>query len=488
MKFGAAATGHTLTSESAMEILRDGGNAIDAAIAAYATACVVEPCMASMAAGSFSTIFFNDKVYTLDAFCQTPRVKKKGSRLVPIHVDFGTAQETYYGGPGSVAIPGALKGIFALHDRFGTRPLDVLFSSARRHATEGVKLTPFQHLDLQLLHSIFELHPRGREIFFDENGLKPIGATVKLNDFEDFLYTLAKEGDDLFYRGEVAKQISELCEEEGGHLTREDLEGYQVKWKSPVVISKNGFDVCMPPGPSMGHALVHKFFTEIDLGKFHGLSFSNEHLEHLLPGLQACKNLLHYRSLLFQLAGVEDDDAGKLSGTSHLNVVDSAGQAIAMTFSIGEGSGIIVDGTDIHLNNMLGEPALLPSGLDSWSVNRRLASMMSPTLVCKNGNLEYLLGTGGAERIPVMLGEVLHYLLDLEMPIEKAIEAPRTYFSSDQLEVEVGFMKGRVAEKLPTRYWSEKSLYFGGVHGIAVNQGRVTPFGDERREGCALYE
>ena len=104
MRQGAVSTGHHLTTQSAIEILESGGNAVDAAISAYATACVTEPCMASMAAGAFALVFFDGEMHSLDAFCQTPGRKYEQSHLEPIPVDFGTTQEVYYGGPGSVCL------------------------------------------------------------------------------------------------------------------------------------------------------------------------------------------------------------------------------------------------------------------------------------------------------------------------------------------------------------------------------------------------
>lgn len=488
MRYGAVATGHAATSNTAMEILKDGGNAIDAAIAAYLTACVAEPCMASLAAGAFATVYHDGNLYSLDGFCHTPAIKSEHSNFEPIHVDFGTAQEVYYGGCGAIAIPGVLKALYALHDRFGSLPLSRLFEPAIHLAKEGIPLTPFQHLDLTILKSIFYYHKRGREIFFDEDKLKEIGQKIKMEKFSDFLEVLAIEGERLFYEGEIASSIEDLCLENGGHVRRNDLKTYQVNWNAPSTFQHGRYEIHMPPGPSMGHALYHRWNTRVPDTNQDFEHFSNDHLETLLPALLGCRDLIQNREVLFSLAGVNDQGGTKLNGTSHLNVVDVEGNAIAMTFSIGEGSGIWIDGTDIHLNNMLGEPSLLPNGLNSWIPGRRLASMMSPTLITDMMGLKYALGTGGAERIPVMLSLATHYLLDLNMDLQKAIEAPRVYLSGHQLEVEAGFEEGSVGRLVPTRYWDKTSLYFGGVHGIAFNEGSAQAVGDYRREGSALVE
>ena len=168
--------------------------------------------------------------------------------------------------------------------------------------------------------------------------------------------------------------------------------------------------------------------------------------------------------------------------------MDAEGNAVALTFSIGEGSGVFIEGTDIHMNNMLGEPALLPSGIGSWVPNRRLASMMTPTILTDPTGLRFLLGTGGAERIPVMLALVIHYLMDFDLELSQAIEAPRAYLSSEQLEVEPGFERGHILSNLPARYWDKNSLYFGGVHAISKDGLQVLAAADSRREGFAIVE
>lgn len=488
MKYGAVATGHQLTSETAMSILRAGGNAVDAAIAAYCAACVAEPCMASMASGAFATLFFDDDIHSLDCFCQTPARKISDSNLVPIHVDFGTAQEVYYGGAGAVAVPGIVKGLYELHDKFGSIPMSELFEPARAMAREGVALNTFQQYDLSLLRSAFGMQERGQEIFFKNGKLKQVGDLITLPNFDEFLFVLGKEGEDFFYRGEIARSIEEICVDQGGHLTRDDLSAYKIHWRTPESFYRDVHAIFMSPGPSMGHALFHRMQNRLADVFVLPEPFSNDHLEYLLPGLHGCRDLLNYRQLLFDLAGVNPVQGGKLSGTSHLNVLDNQGNAITLTFSIGEGSGIYVDGTDVHLNNMLGEPALLPEGLDSWECNRRLASMMTPTIITRMGRPLYLLGTGGAERIPVILSLIIHYLLDLDMSLDEAINAPRVYLAKEQLEVEVGFEKGKIIDMLPTRYWDEQSLYFGGVHGIEIDGDKVTAIGDSRREGFAIVE
>ena len=475
----AVATGHELTSKAAIEILKAGGNAIDAAIAAYAVACIAEPAMASLAAGGFAMIHFEGRTHCLDFFCQTPVNKEKDARLDPIPVDFGTAQEQYYSGIGSVAVPGATKGLFAMHKRFGTLPMKDVFAQAIELCRSGVALTPFQSYDLELLHSVFSKEKRGREIFCDDNGLKSTGDVIHMTALADFLEVLSLEGEDLFYQGEIAKQINEISQTLRGHIRYEDLATYKVAWPSPHEIPFSGAQVMMPPAPSMGHALMRAFLKGWPNEK--AKIYSTDHLTHLLEAGARFKDLLNYQEALFAAAGMEHSGQTKWTGTSHMNICDQKGNAVAMTFSIGEGSGIFLDGSDIHLNNMLGEPSLLPNGLNSWNQGTRLASMMSPTMIFDEEGLAYMMGSGGAERISSQLAQAIILLLQYGLSLEEAIRAPRTYFSKERFEVEPGFEPLNMKND-PSRYWDKTSLYFGGVHAIGL-RGGLSAHGDDRREG-----
>jgi gamma-glutamyltranspeptidase/glutathione hydrolase len=478
----AVATGHKLTSEAAMEILKAGGNAVDAAIGAYAVACIAEPAMASLAAGGFAMIHFEGRTHCLDFFCQTPINKEEDARLDPIPVDFGTAQEQYYSGIGSVAVPGATKGLYAMHQRFGTLPMKEIFTMAVQLCRSGVVLTPFQSYDLELLHSVFSKEKRGQEIFCHENKLKSTGDVIQMKELANFLEVLAIEGEDLFYKGEIARQIDEISQNLRGHIRYEDLTSYEVAWPSPHELPFSDARVLMPPAPSMGHALMRAFLKGWPEDK--AKIFSTQHLTHLLEAGARFKDLLNYQEALFGAAGMDFSGQTKWSGTSHMNICDEKGNAVAMTFSIGEGSGIFLDGSDIHLNNMLGEPSLLPSGLNSWNQGTRLASMMSPTMIFDKEGLAYMMGSGGAERISSQLAQAIILLLQYGLPLEEAIRAPRTYFSKDRFEVEPGFEPLKMSND-PSRYWDKTSLYFGGVHAIGL-RGGLSAQGDDRREGHSM--
>ena len=179
----AIACGHELTANAAEEVLRMGGNALDAAIAAFAMSWVVEPCMSGPGGGGFAMVLHDDQMFALDFFTQTPKHKLPAHEIdfPAVEVDFGGTTEIFHYGAGSIAIPGAIDGLFALH-RLGARlPMPDLVAQAVEVATAGHALVPFQRLDMWLLRDILGSRKRGRELFFDSEGkVKQVGSTIEM--------------------------------------------------------------------------------------------------------------------------------------------------------------------------------------------------------------------------------------------------------------------------------------------------------------------
>ncbi len=220
----AVACGHELTAQAAEETLKSGGNALDAAIAAFVMSWVVEPCMSGPGGGGFAMVHHDGQSYALDFFTQTPKYKKPADaiRFPAVEVDFGGTTEVFHYGPGSVAVPGTIDGIFALHKLGARLPMTFLVEQAITTAARGHSIVPFQRLDMWLLRDILGSGEKGRQIFFNEQGVvKDVGATILLPQLADFLDYMAREGRDAFYRGEVGHKVVAAAGDNGGHLTRE---------------------------------------------------------------------------------------------------------------------------------------------------------------------------------------------------------------------------------------------------------------------------
>lgn len=479
----AISAGHQLTVEAAEEVLLAGGNAIDAAIAAFLMSWVAEPCMSSAGGGGFAQVFFDGKKpRVFDFFCQTPQQKLAAGEIdfFPIVVDFGTAKEIFHVGRGSTAVPGSVAGVFALHKHFGRMPMHELAQPAIIVAKEGVVVNAFNYHIHFLLQSILELDPIGRELYFEDGKMTAEGRKRYMPGLADYLDYLSKEGPNAFYRGEVARKIVEDHQQKGGCLQLSDFEDYTVNIKNPLLIDYQEYQISANPKPSLGGYYLQSYFEYFQKNGPAKQAFSPKYLEHLFGAYQSLE--------------VEKRKEGgalgrfiaqlKAGGTTHLNVVDKWGNAVSLSSSNGEGSGSFVSGTDIQLNNMLGEAALLPGGFHSWEPNTRLSSLMTPTMVFdEHKRLRLVLGSSGAGRIASALCQIIYLSLAYNFDLARAVSAPRAHFQDDIFNIEPGFQEGYQHPDEHFKIWSQPSVYFGGVNALKIKNDQWTAIGDQRRFG-----
>ena len=495
----AISGGHQKTIEAAEIILDQGGNAVDAAIAAYLVSFISEPCMASLGAGGFAMINDNQSIKLVDFFCQTPKNKKKilEQQFYPVVVDFGNTTEEFQVGKGSIAVPGAVAGMYKMHKIWGQIPFTELFAPALEWSREGIALDKFQAYDITLLQNIFKLHPKGKELFFNENGqLKEEGQIIKMPAYHDFLDALRHEGEDLFYKGEVAKKVSEDMTN-GGHLTRADFEQYEVYISDPISFRFFDHQIYTPGFPSVGGMLITALLNAFQdlVVNDHILFLSIQHFQRLLDTFSKIQSLQNdprrISDYLISQFGINTALTSKIGGkkwggTSHFNVVDSEGMTVCLTTSIGEGSGYFIPGTDMQMNNMLGEEALMPNGFHNWTSDVRLQSMMSPSIALNsNGSTLLGIGSGGAGRIPYAIAQVIINMLYFDMNVSKAIESPRVHIQAGTIEMESGFnFDTELFDNL--NQWNTKSLFFGGTNVIYQKNKNYYGFADERRFGAVI--
>lgn len=480
----AIAAGHEETLATAKIILQNGGNAFDAAIAAYLSMFITEPCMASAGAGGFAMCYTpSGEVEMLDFFTQTPLSKPDLAQrdFYPIKVNFGNEVETFHLGLASAATPGAIAGIYELHRKFGSMPMSELIQPAMKLAKEGVLLNTFQALDLTLLEAIFRVDPSMKSVFFNGDELKKEGDLLYFPQFADFLEFLKSEGADGFYKGEISKIVANDSLESGGYLRRSDFENYKSVWRKPLVINGK-HQVCLPNAPSLGGAIMALLlhFKKEFKGDFaKAMAHTKTHFSkpsQLEEGMRT-----HFPELIYNLK----NDSKATKGTSHFNIVDKFGNAIALTTTIGEGSGYFIPGTNMQMNNMLGEDFLLPDGFHSWQPNVRLNSMMTPTIVLdKNHHFKYAGGSGGAARIPYMIAQVIDNLFEQKMSLKDATEKGRLHVNEGLLHFEKGANFEAIPNGIKLNQWDEQSLFFGGVHSVFKNEdGNLESKGDARRYG-----
>lgn len=422
----------------------------------------------------------------------------------PITVDFGGTQEVFQVGKAATAVPGSIALIFSLHEAYGTIPLSELFSPAMELAKRGVVVNDFQYEDWELLEDILRLDPKAKDIYFKDDQLRRVGERMYMPGFADFLDYLAREGRNAFYQGEVAQKIVRDYQQGGGFLRMEDLRDYQIVRRKPLQFTFGEHQILTNPLPSTGGsilALASALGSSIQLPKDYRELKHLEELHQLLEQLAKIpkqkERLQKELERLQQIQqapkasqnGHQNGQHKKWGSTSHFNIVDQWGNAISLSTTNGEGCGYFVEGTDIQLNNMLGESALLPNGFHSWSLDERLSSMMAPTMLLNDkGRAEVVLGSGGASRIPGAIFQVLLYLSHYGLDVEAAVNAPRLHLEHGDFNQEVGFPNRLAEEQVPQRYirWDKPSLFFGGVHTIVNQKGRLLAAGDQRRDGVAF--
>jgi gamma-glutamyltranspeptidase / glutathione hydrolase len=506
---GVVAAGHTLTAEAAAEVLRAGGNAYDAVLAALMVACVAEPVLCSPGGGGFLLARpASQKPRVYDFFVQTPGARRPESELEfrPILADFGTVTQEFHIGHGTFAVPGVVRGLFDIHRDLGTLPMADIVSQAVGHAKNGIEVTPFQAYLFRVVTATFTATDDCLRIFKsadDAAALVGEGETLRQPQLADSLETLAIEGDDLFYRGEIAAAIANNMQS-GGQITREDLENYAVERRAPLTLDYHGVRLHTNPPPSSGGLLIAfglKILESIDLK---ALGFAScGYLDSVARTIGATAEAriaaandgaLDAERVLDDafLARYRDEIAGRAAsrrGTTHMSVIDAAGNLASLTVSNGEGSGYVIPGTGIVMNNMLGEEDLNPGGFQRWPTGHRMTSMMAPSLLEWPGGDTVALGSGGSNRLRTAILQVLLNLIDFRLPVEEAVHAPRLHYENGLLSVEGGFdvqRLGPLLESFPDHHlWDERNMFFGGVHTAAASAKSMHGAGDPRRGGVS---
>ncbi|MGB0682021.1 MAG: gamma-glutamyltransferase [Magnetovibrionaceae bacterium] len=514
MQSGIAA-GHPLTAEAVAEVLAEGGNAFDGIAAGLLAAAVVEPVLSSLGGGGFLLAEpegARPRVY--DFFAQTPKQKRSEAELDfrSVIADFGTQSQEFHIGAGSVAVPGLFAGVARMVEDLGRLDLKRVCAPAIRLAKAGPPLNKTQAYIISVVTPIYGANRDCLEIFgggSGRDGLKAEGEALPMPAFADALDALAHDGADLFYRGEIAERLVEVCSQ-GGHLTRADLEGYEVALREPLMVANSDYRLSINPPPSSGGLLIALSLRLLEAlpaaaGNRSGpaavsrlaavfAETNRARLEHDLDE-QAARGLGELAPDL--IAAYRQGVLGRTGanrGTTHISVIDSEGSAASATVSNGEGAGLIVPGTGIMLNNMLGEEDINPKGFHQWMPDRRLASMMAPALLEQKDGAKTVLGSGGSNRIRSAILQVLVNLLDHGMPLDVAIAEPRLHGEGSLLSYEAGACGLPVdledlsppAGYETCQYWPEPCFFFGGVHGVRRQpNGRIEAYGDPRRGGAA---
>ncbi len=483
------ATGHPLVSGAAVEILKKGGNAFDAAVGAGFAGAVAEQTLTSLGGGGFLLARTNlGEEILFDFFTDTPGRGLDDSDLdphfFPVTIHFPGSDQDFNIGLGSVAVPGNLKGFLHVHKRLGRLNLEEILQPAVHLARDGLELNDWQGYFLNLLEPIVTHSPVGRKLYTINGTCARQGDHITNPELADFLSRLPSDQGKSFYMGELARAIDYDMRKGKGLLTAEDLAAYKVIERTPLAIGYRDFTFLTNPAPSMGGSLIGLALSLLETQDMSGIAFQSA--AHVLQTGILMTEVERLREKGVNATSMEKsaDRIRQFSrGTTHISIADAEGNVASMTCSNGEGSGYFVPGTGIMLNNMMGEDDLHPEGFHASPPGQRVSSMMSPSLLLKGDEVAMVIGSGGSKRIRTAITQVLSAIVDFGIPVQQAVESPRIHWDGAIMQAEPGLSAESLTalkKHWEVNTWSTLDVYFGGVHTVIPD---TAGGGDPRRGG-----
>jgi gamma-glutamyltranspeptidase/glutathione hydrolase len=510
---GVVAAGHPLTAEAGAQVLREGGNAVDAAICAVLTSFVCESQLTGFGAGGFMMVHEDGEDSLTDFFVAAGGADgaERSAELVPIPVYFDETPQTFNCGAASCGVPGNPAGLEHVHRRFGSLPLARLAAPGIELGREGVELTAAAAYFHEILHPIITSTPEAAALYAPEGERLVEGDTFRYPEMSDALERFAAEGAEPFYRGDIAQRVCDWVRERGGTLGMEDMAAYEPIERRPVEARFRGYDVLTNPPPSSGGILIAFSLGVLErLGEHSGV-------EQIVAATEAANARrtddfhegLHDDAYVERFLAIDLDEvaerirggdwvgghggaggpADTLGSTTHLAVLDADGNCASVTCSNGTGSGVVVPGTGVHVNNMLGEEDLNPHGFHRIPPGRRVSSMMSPTLALRDGEVILGLGSAGSNRIRSAIVQTTVRVLEDGMDADEAVHAGRLHFEAGTVQAEPGVDEAGLADLerrgVPVVRWTRENLFFGGAQAVARDPGtgELSGGGDPRRGG-----
>ena len=524
-KTGMVASAHPLSSKIGLEILKKGGNAVDAAVATAFGLGVAEPNASGLGGGGFILIYLarTKEVITLDYREMAPlKASPDMYRLTP---QGKVVDDEITVGHKAVAVPGTLAGLTLALSTYGTMSLKEIMAPAIQLAEEGYPVSKTLNGLMKENYDKISKFPAAAQIYLKDGLPYEIGDKIYLKDLAKTYRLIADKGPDVFYKGEIAEAIEKEMKGSGkGLIAREDLAAYRPVFRTPVRGSYRGYEIISMFPPSSGGTHVIQLLNILEGYDLAGLGHNTPASLHLMAeamkrvfadrskymgdpdfvqvpvkGLTSKKYAEELRKGISLEKGAEKLPPGnpvpyESGGTSHLSVVDKDGNLVALTQTINYffGSGVLVPGTGILLNNEMDDFVPKPGALNSIEPRKRPLSSMSPTLVLKDGKPLLSIGSPGATRIISALAQILVNIIDHRMNIQEAIEAARIHCMTGEI-----FMESRIPKdvqqalinkghKVTVR--QDFDLYFGGAQGVMIDPKTGALYGgaDPRRDGFAI--
>ena len=454
------AGGHKDTVESASNILKEGGNAFDAAIAGVFASMSCEYLYTGAASGGAMLVkrdgFAAD---IIDFFVETPPIDPlKVKDFKAISADFGNTKQEFNIGAGSVGIPGTLPGLIQIHKDYGSLPFSVLVEQAIDLSKKGCLVSKNQEYLSEVLSPIISSSKILESLFIKDKSLLKEGDLFFNAEFASFLDQFLYEDATTFYKHEVCPLFYNSFKE-GGIIELKDLQEYAPKKRAPLELKYRGHNIFMNPEPSTGGTLVNEGLKQLS-----GLDIvSKQDIERALLKIKKFK------------------DQDMVGSTTHLSVIDKRNNVASVTTTNGVGAGFTVPGTGIMPNNMLGEKHLNINGFHCWKSQQRIPSNICPTLIVDKNNNLTTLGSAGSSRIISAIMSVISNLINNDMSLKESVSKSRIHLEGDTLHCEPSDSHPRYKTE-NVIIWGGKNMYFGGVNACSSFES----VGDERRSGVSV--
>jgi gamma-glutamyltranspeptidase/glutathione hydrolase len=511
---GMVATSQPLAAAAGLRVLQEGGNAVDAAIAAAAVLNVVEPMMAGIGGDLFALVY-DAKTRKLHGLNATGRA---GSLAVAQKLRGRGLERVPYDDILAVTVPGALDGWEMLRSRFGSRPLGDLLAPAIFYAESGFPVSEIIAFDWKLSVPKLARHPDSASTYLVEGRAPRHGEIFKSPDLARTFRLISEKGPDVFYRGELARRIADFVEKDGGLLTYEDLASHHGDWVEPISTTYRGATVYQIPPNSQGFVALEMLnilegFELANLGhnsaeylhlliEAKKLAFADRDryladpekasvpLERLISKEYAAER----RRLIDRDHAAREVPPGLIDATEtvYLTVVDEQRNVVSLIYSVFDdfGSGRVVPGTGIALQNRGAGFSLEAGHPNEMAPGKRALHTNMPGMVFRDGKPWLSYGVMGGDMQPPGHAQVLLNRIDFGMNVQKAGEAARfRHFGEGGVAFESG-VDIDVLQALITKGHRPmtRSAVYGGYQAIEIDweNGILIGGSDPRKDGCAL--
>jgi gamma-glutamyltranspeptidase/glutathione hydrolase len=522
----------TLATRAGIEVLKQGGNAVDAAIAVGFALAVVYPNAGNIGGGGFMII--RDKNGKAEALDYREKAPLKASRDMYLDAQTGEVIEkaSTLGWLAS-GVPGTVQGMWNAHQRYGSLKWKELLKPAIRLAEKGYKLSQKKAALLSRYKERFSLFPASKKIFLKNgNEAYQAGDLFVQKDLAQSLNRISEKGPAGFYKGKTASLIEAAFQKNGGLITRNDLNEYSSVWRKPLVFNYRGYEIYSMPPPSSGGVVMSEILNSLEIIDISRFSVNSEpyvrrwveieryayrdraelmgdtdFIDFPLPLLISKKYARRLvKSIDFSTAGKSDSlkSFGQLrresEETTHFSVVDQWGNAVSNTYTLNGsfGSCAVVEGTGILMNNEMDDFSIKPGypnkfGLVGNKANaieagKRMLSSMTPTIITKNGLLFMVVGSPGGSTIITTVAQVVSHVIDHKMSIADAVQMPRFHHQwlPDLIYFEKNFSNENIELLEKNGYHIKIRNKIGDVQAILIDEGgSLRGWSDKRGSGMA---